>query len=159
MKKNRIILAVLVVLILLAILFCWPKKLERLLGNQEIASFMGSTTVTSFSYGSTHHDIRTVESPLSEEDQIARLEEIMFSCRYRPMLKTLFQPNHFELNGDSSAYLFLIMSDGSAVTVNYMGEDLVSLHSGGFFSLILRPMDKEVSSRLAEFFTEIGTKP
>ena len=90
---------------------------------------------------------------------VTQLEEIMYSCRYSPTLKTLWQPSSFELNGSCSAYLILTLADGSTVMVDYMGEDIVRLHSfSTSFDLILRPVNKEVSSHLAEFMIEIGEK-
>lgn len=162
MKGKKIIsciaLILLALLILLTIAFCLPKKMDFLLGGAEITSFHGTATVISISDGISHHDTWTIDSGIISEDMIVRLEEIMFSCRYRPMLKTLLQPNYFELNGDSSVSLVLTISDGSTLIVDYMGEDLVLLRPRGSYGVILRPGDKETSSRLAEFFIEFGKK-
>lgn len=163
MKAKKIIpcivLILLALLVLFAIIFCWPKKMEQLLGNREISSFSGTAIIVSISYGRAQHDTWTVDHGLVTEDMVTQLEEIMYSCRYSPALKTLWQPSSFELNGSCSAYLILTLADGSTVMVDYMGEDIVRLHSfSTSFDLILRPVNKEVSSQLAEFMIEIGEK-
>ena len=160
MKAAKIILAVFIIaLLIFAIWFCLPKSADTLLGGGEITSFSGIALERVFIYdgetAATRHDIWNADYETNTEETAARLAEILSSSRYRPMLKTLSQPNQFELNGEYSVDLILIMSDGSAQTIYFMGDDLV-LFGSSPFNLILRPTDREVCSRLAEFIKEIG---
>ena len=160
MKAAKIIFAVFIIaLLIFSIWFCLPKNADTLLGGGEINSFSAIAIQNVFIYdgetAETRHDVWKADYETNTEETAAQLAEILSSSRYRPMLKTLSQPNQFELNGEYSIDLALVMSDGSTRIIYFMGDDLVLLSSSPF-NLILRPTDKEVCTRLAEFIKEIG---
>ena len=160
MKAAKIILAVFIIaLLIFSIWFCLPKSADTLLGGGEITGFSCLAIQNVFVYdgehASTRHDIWEAGYETNTEKTAAQLMEILSSSRYRPMLKTLSRPTSFELNGEYSVDLILIMSDGSAQTIYFMGDDLV-LFGSSPFNLILRPTDRNVCTRLAEFIKEIG---
>ena len=160
MKAAKIILAVIAVaLVAFSILFCLPKNADTLLGGGEITSFSGIALQSVFVYdgetASTRHDVWEAGYESNTAETTAQLAEILSSSRYRPMLKTLSQPTIFETNGDYHVDLILVMADGSIHTIYFMGNDLIQLSSSPF-NLLLRPTDKEVCNRLAEFIKEIG---
>ena len=160
MKAAKIILAVIaVVLAVGSILFCLPKSADTLLGGGEISEFSCLAIQDVFVYdgehASTRHDIWKAGYETNTEKTAAQLMEILSSSRYRPMLKTLSRPTSFELNGKYSVDLILVMSDGTTQFVDFMGDDLILLSSSPF-NLLMRPTDRNVCTRLAEFIKEIG---
>ena len=129
------------------------------MGDGEINSFSCIVIQTVFDEdtATVRHDTWKAGYEAVTVETAAQLADILSSSRYRPMLKTLWQPNTFEPDGYYHAYLILVMSDGSTQMVDYMGNNLVLLRSSPL-NLILRPTDKEVCTRLAEFVIEIGQK-
>ena len=160
MKAAKIILAVIAVaLVIGSILFCLPKDSDTLLGGGEITEFSCVAVQDVFVYdgehASTRHDIWNASYDTNTEETIANLEKILSSTRYRPMLKTLLNQSTFSWNGDYSVDLILVMSDDSTLFVDFIGNDLVLL-KGSSFNLLMRPTDRNVCNRLAEFIKEIG---
>lgn len=160
MKAAKIILAIVAIaLVIVSILFCLPKSANTLLGDEEITAFSCAVVQSVFVYdgenASTRHDIWKADYETNTEETAAQLMDILSSSHYRLMLKTLRQPNTFETDGEYHVDLILVMSDGSTRHMNFMGDNLVLLRSSPL-NLILRPTDKEVCSRLAEFVKEIG---
>jgi len=160
MKAAKIILAVFIIaLLIFSIWFCLPKNADTLLGGGKITSFSGIALQNVFVYdgetASTRHDVWEAGYESNTAETTAQLAEILSSSRYRPMLKTLSHPTIFETNGDYSVDLILVMSDDSTLFVDFIGNDLVLL-KGSSFNLLMRPTDRNVCTRLAEFIKEIG---
>jgi len=162
MKVAKIILAVFIIaLLIFSIWFCLPKSANTLLGGGEISEFSCIAIQNVFVYdgetASTRHDVWKADYETNTEKNAAQLADILSSSRYRPMLKTIRQPTTFETDGEYHVDLILVMSDGSTQTIYFMGDDLVLLNFSPL-NFILRPTDRNVCTRLAEFIKEIGQK-
>ena len=158
MKVAKIILAIIaVVLVVGSILFCLPKSADTVLGTKEITTF--SCIVTEMVFDEETHTIRheawKASYETNSDETIEKLAGVLSSSRYRPMMRTFLRPSKFEIDGDYAVDLILVLSDGSTHIFDFMGDDII-LSRTSPISLLMRPTDREVCTRLAEYIKEIG---
>ena len=159
-KKARAVVVILLAAILLACLvYTRPKTLDQLMEGREITSLAAVTIQTSISYGRVQQDTWNLSHEQASPAVIADLREIMSTTRYRTSLRTLLQPSSFEREGDRTVMLIMVLDDGSSLTIDYFGDELVMFnHWDAPTRLFLCPLDKEICTRLSDHLMEIGTK-
>ena len=165
MKKNAIHLIfpiILVLLILFAVIYTWPRTLHTLTDGNTPVSIFATTDRTDFRDGQPKTDRWSLTDEQENDPAVmGRIMELAGGIRYRRSLRSLFRPDYFEgdyrrLAGNTD--LFLVFEDGTHIQLNHLGTaaGFTGDGKGGF--ILATVVNEADLAALSDYIIEIGEK-
>ena len=158
MTKKKIILSVIVVILIVLIAFCLiytrPRTLDSILNGKEITNLSAHISVKDIKMGKPTIDSWSIQGDLVDDEILSDLKALMRSCKYRTKLISLTKPT--SVSGDNSAYsayLHVILDDGSDFNIDYMGSIVTFDFPNG---CITSATDKQIAAKLSEYIIPIS---
>jgi len=156
------LIAILILLILLAVFYTWPRTLHTLTDGKTTVSVLASTDLTNFQHGQPQTDRWSLtDEQKTDPSVVDHIMELAGGIRYRRSLRSLFRPDYLEgdyqrLAGNTD--LLLVFADGTYIHLTHLGTaaGFTGDESDGF--VLATVVNEEALAALSDYIMEIGEK-